>query len=91
MLLPEEIGIIMLTNVAPYGTSETLTAEFIYLLYCNQIRQNWAVLSNHEVGSMNNPEGMMFRPTAPSQLCSGQTAERLPRRVRQWLLGSGHS
>lgn len=38
----------MLTNVAPYGTSETLTAEFIYLLYCNQIRQNWAVLSNHE-------------------------------------------
>jgi CubicO group peptidase (beta-lactamase class C family) len=66
VLPSEDIGIIVLTNAAPYGTPETLTAEFMDLVQYGQVRENWAALYNHVVGPMNNPEGSLVGKQPPA-------------------------
>ncbi|KLO32335.1 serine hydrolase [Mycobacterium haemophilum] len=67
VVLPsEDIGIIVLTNAAPYGAPETLTAEFMDLVQYGQVRQNWATLYNHAVGPMNNPAGSLVGKQPPA-------------------------
>jgi hypothetical protein len=66
VLPSEEIGIIALTNAAPYGTPETLTAQFLDLVQYGQVREDWASLYNHAVAPMNNPEGSLVGKQPPA-------------------------
>ncbi|SPM40578.1 serine hydrolase [Mycobacterium numidiamassiliense] len=61
-----DVGIVALTNGAPYGIPETLTAEFMDLVQYGQIKENWASLYNHAIAWMNNPEGSLVGKQAPA-------------------------
>jgi CubicO group peptidase (beta-lactamase class C family) len=63
----EDVGIIALTNAAPYGAPETLTAEFMDLVQYGQVRENWASLYNHAIGWMNNPAGSLVGKQPPAK------------------------
>jgi CubicO group peptidase (beta-lactamase class C family) len=62
----EDIGIIALTNGAPYGIPETLTAQFMDLVQYSQIREDWPTLYNHVLAPMNNPEGSLVGKQPPA-------------------------
>lgn len=61
-----DIGIVALTNAAPYGAPETLTAQFLDLVQYGQIREDWASLYNHALSPMNNPEGSLVGKQPPA-------------------------
>src|ERR1700758_5562648 len=61
----EDVGIIALTNAAPIGVPETLTAEFVDLVQYGKIREDWATLYRQAMGSMNNPEGSLVGKQPP--------------------------
>ncbi|MEE6137079.1 serine hydrolase [Mycobacterium sp. 050128] len=62
----EDVGIIALTNGAPYGIPEALTAQFMDLVQYGQIREDWPALYNHAIGWMNNAEGSLVGKQAPA-------------------------
>jgi CubicO group peptidase (beta-lactamase class C family) len=62
----EDVGIIALTNAAPIGVPETLTAEFVDLVQYGKIREDWANLYRQAMGSMNNPEGSLVGKQPPA-------------------------
>jgi hypothetical protein len=62
----EDVGIIALTNGAPYGIPETLTAQFMDLVQYAQIREDWAALYDHVIAPMNNPEGSLVGKQPPA-------------------------
>lgn len=67
VVLPsEDVGIIALTNAAPIGVPETLTAEFMDLVQYGQIREDWANLYQKAIGWMNNPEGSLVGKQPPA-------------------------
>jgi CubicO group peptidase (beta-lactamase class C family) len=66
VLPSEDIGIIALTNAAPYGAPETLTAQFLDLVQYGQVREDWASLYNHALAPMNNPEGPLVGKQPPA-------------------------
>jgi CubicO group peptidase (beta-lactamase class C family) len=66
VLPSEDLGIIALTNAAPYGTPETLTAQFLDLVQYGQVREDWASLYNHALSPMNNPEGSLVGKQPPA-------------------------
>src|SRR6201998_1878576 len=67
VVLPsEDLGIIALTNAAPIGVPETLTAEFMDLVQYGQIRENWASLYKQAMGWMNNPVGSLVGKQPPA-------------------------
>jgi CubicO group peptidase (beta-lactamase class C family) len=68
VLPSEDIGIIALTNAAPYGAPETLTAQFMDLAQYGQIRENWANLYKQAIGWINNPEGSLVGKQPPANL-----------------------
>ncbi|KAA1250059.1 serine hydrolase [Mycobacterium simiae] len=66
VVLPsEDLGIIALTNAAPYGVPETLTAEFVDLVQYGQIREDWANLYRQQLAPMNNPDGSLVGKQPP--------------------------
>src|SRR6202051_4250287 len=62
----EDVGIIALTNGAPYGIPEDLTAQFMDLVQYGQIREDWAALYNHALGPTNNAEGSLVGKQPPA-------------------------
>lgn len=62
----EDLGIIALTNAAPYGIPETLTAQFMDLVQYGQIREDWAVLYKKAIGWLNNPVGSLVGKQPPA-------------------------
>jgi CubicO group peptidase (beta-lactamase class C family) len=67
VVLPsDDVGIIALTNAAPIGVPETLTAEFMDLVQYGQIRENWADLYKQAMGWMNNPVGSLVGKQPPA-------------------------
>ncbi|MDM4143061.1 MULTISPECIES: serine hydrolase [Mycobacterium] len=67
VVLPaEDVGIIALTNAAPYGIPETLTAEFIDLVEYGHIRENWGPLYDKAIGWLNNPLGSLVGKQPPA-------------------------
>ncbi|CPR11551.1 penicillin binding protein [Mycobacterium bohemicum DSM 44277] len=62
----EDLGIVALTNAAPIGVPETLTAEFMDLLQYGQIREDWSKLYQQAFGWMNNPEGSLVGKQPPA-------------------------
>lgn len=65
VLPSEDIGIIALTNAAPYGIPETLTAEFMDLVQYGQVRADWATLYRQQIAPMNNPDGSLVGKQPP--------------------------
>ncbi|OBF59159.1 serine hydrolase [Mycobacterium sp. 852002-50816_SCH5313054-b] len=61
-----DLGIIALTNAAPIGAPETLTAEFMDLVQYGQIREDWAEKYGQAMGWMNNPEGSLVGKQPPA-------------------------
>ncbi|BCZ22964.1 serine hydrolase [Mycobacterium senriense] len=67
VVLPsEDLGIIALTNAAPYGIPETLTAEFMDLVQYGQIREDWGPLYKKAIGWLNNPVGSLVGRPPPA-------------------------
>ncbi|WP_406814234.1 serine hydrolase [Mycobacterium sp. M23085] len=67
VVLPsEDLGIIALTNAAPYGIPETLTAEFMDLVQYGQIREDWGSLYKKAIGWLNNPLGSLVGKQPPA-------------------------
>ncbi|GAB1812594.1 serine hydrolase [Mycobacterium sp. MUNTM1] len=67
VVLPsEDVGIIALTNAAPYGIPETLTAEFMDLIQYGQIREDWGPLYKKAIGWLNNPVGSLVGKRPPA-------------------------
>ena len=62
----QDVGIIALTNAAPIGVPETLTAEFMDLVQYGRIREDWAHLYKQAIGWMNNPEGALAGKRPPA-------------------------
>ena len=60
------MAIIALTNAAPYGIPETLTAEFMDLVQYGQIREDWGALYRKAIGWLNNPLGSLVGKQPPS-------------------------
>jgi len=61
----EDIGIIALTNAAPFGAPETVAAQFMDLVQYGQVREDWATLFNRVIAPMNNPEGSLVGKQPP--------------------------
>ena len=67
VVLPsEDVAIIALTNAAPIGVPETLTAEFMDLVQYGEVREDWAKLYGKAIGWMNNPEGSLVGKQPPA-------------------------
>ena len=66
VLPSEDIGIIALTNAAPYGAPETLTAQFMDLVQYGQVREDWASLYKKQLAPMNDPEGTLVGKQPPA-------------------------
>ncbi len=62
----QDVGIIALTNGAPYGIPEALTAQFMDLVQYGEIREDWPALYNHAVGWMNNAGGALVGKQPPA-------------------------
>lgn len=62
----EDLGIIALTNAAPIGVPETLTAEFMDLVQYGQVREDWATLYNKAIAPMNEPRGSLVGKQPPT-------------------------
>ena len=52
-----DVAIVALTNAAPTGVPETLTAQFTDLVEFGEIRQDWARLYADAFAGMNRPFG----------------------------------
>lgn len=67
VVLPsEDLAIIALTNAAPYGIPETLTAEFLDLVQYGQVREDWGPLYKKAIGWLNNPVGSLVGKRPPA-------------------------
>jgi CubicO group peptidase (beta-lactamase class C family) len=62
----EDIGIIALTNAAPYGIPETLTAEFLDLVQYGQVQEDWAALYKKAIAPINDPDGSLVGKQPPA-------------------------
>ncbi len=62
----EDVAIVALTNAAPIGVPETLTAQFMDLVQYGEIREKWADLYKQAMSWMNNPEGSLVGKQPPA-------------------------
>ncbi|OMC51519.1 serine hydrolase [Mycobacterium sp. IS-836] len=62
----EDLAIIALTNAAPFGVPETLTAQFMDLVQYGQIREDWASVYKNAIAPINNPEGSLVGEKPPA-------------------------
>jgi CubicO group peptidase (beta-lactamase class C family) len=62
----EDVGIIALTNAAPIGVPETLTAEFMDLVQYGQVRENWSEKYKQLFAPMTKPQGSLVGEQPPA-------------------------
>ncbi|MEE6175023.1 serine hydrolase [Mycobacterium sp. 050134] len=62
----EDLAIVALTNAAPIGVPEALTAEFMDLVQYGEIREDWGGLYKQAMSWMNNPEGSLVGKQPPT-------------------------
>jgi CubicO group peptidase (beta-lactamase class C family) len=62
----EDLAVIALTNAAPIGVPETLTAEFMDLVQYGEIREDWANLYHKAIAQLNNPQGSLVGKSPPA-------------------------
>jgi CubicO group peptidase (beta-lactamase class C family) len=61
----EDLAIIALTNAAPFGVPETLTAQFMDLVQYGQVREDWAPLYKKAIAPINDPQGSLVGKQPP--------------------------
>ena len=61
----EDLAIIALTNAAPFGAPETLTAQFMDLVQYGKVREDWAEVYKKAIAPINNPEGSLVGKRPP--------------------------
>lgn len=66
VLPSEDIGIVALTNAAPIGVPETLTAQFLDLVQYGQVREDWPAAYKKAIAWMNDPEGSLAGKQPPA-------------------------
>ena len=66
VLPSEDIGIVVLTNTAPYGVPETLTAQFLDFVQYGQIQEDWAALYKKMIAPLNDPDGSLVGKQPPA-------------------------
>lgn len=62
----EDVGIIALTNAAPIGAPETLTAQFLDLVQYGEVREDWAGLYRQAFAAMDKPQGSLVGEQPPA-------------------------
>ncbi|MFC6011712.1 serine hydrolase [Nocardia lasii] len=67
-----DVAIVALTNAAPLGIPETLTAEFADLVQFGEIREDWRGLYRAAFADMDAPEGDLAGQQAPSNPAPAQ-------------------
>ena len=72
VLPSEDLGIIALTNAAPFGVPETLTAQFLDLVQYGQIREDWPALYKKAIAWMNDPQGSLVGKQPPANPASAR-------------------
>nr|WP_296773815.1 serine hydrolase [Rhodococcus sp. (in: high G+C Gram-positive bacteria)] len=60
-----DVAIVALTNAAPIGIAETLTAEFADLVQFGEVREDWRTLYKNAFAGLSEPEGELVGKTAP--------------------------
>lgn len=67
LIIPSaDVGIVALSNAAPTGLVETLTAEFADLVQFGEIREDWRTLYRNAFTAMDQPEGSLVGLTPPA-------------------------
>ncbi|OBJ48632.1 serine hydrolase [Mycobacterium sp. 1423905.2] len=67
VVLPSaDLAIIALTNAAPVGVPETLTADFMDLVQYGQVREDWATLYKNAFAAMSAPQGALVGKQPPA-------------------------
>ena len=61
-----DVAIVALTNAAPIGVPETLTAEFADLVQFGEVREDWRNLYKQAFAAMDEPVGDLTGKTAPT-------------------------
>jgi CubicO group peptidase (beta-lactamase class C family) len=61
-----DVAIVALTNAAPIGLPETLTAEFSDLVQFGEVRENWRDLYRDAFSALDDPAGSLVGQTAPT-------------------------
>lgn len=67
-----DVAIVALTNAAPIGIAETLTAEFADLVQFGEVREDWRTLYKNAFDGMDEPEGELVGKTAPTNAAPAQ-------------------
>ncbi|HEY5853767.1 MAG TPA: serine hydrolase [Aldersonia sp.] len=67
-----DVAIVALTNAAPIGLPETLTAEFSDLVQFGEVREDWRNLYKQAFASMDQPVGDLTGKTAPTNPAPAQ-------------------
>ena len=67
-----DVAIVALTNAAPIGVPETLTAEFSDLVQFGEVREDWRNLYKQAFVSMDQPVGELTGKTAPTDPAPAQ-------------------
>ena len=66
------VGIVVLSNAAPTGIPETITAEFADLVQFGEVRENWRELYKDAFASMDKPEGSLVGQSPPENPAPAQ-------------------
>ncbi|WP_410871586.1 serine hydrolase [Nocardia sp. A7] len=67
-----DVAIVALTNAAPLGIPETLTAEFGDLVQFGEVREDWRGLYRDAFATVDAPEGDLSGQSAPSNPAPAQ-------------------
>jgi len=71
-----DVAIVALTNAAPTGVAETLTAEFADLVEFGEVRQDWRTLYAGAFAEMDKPFGELAGKTPPADPAPAGPASR---------------
>lgn len=73
LVLPSaDVAIVALTNAAPIGVPETLTAEFADLVQFGEVREDWEALYKQAFEPMGEPEGSLVGQSQPANAAPPQ-------------------
>ncbi|MFC4123956.1 serine hydrolase [Nocardia rhizosphaerae] len=73
-----DVAIVALTNAAPIGIPETLTAEFADLVQFGEIREDWRALYEQVIAPLNDPVGDLAGKPAPTNPAPAQPLSTYP-------------
>lgn len=77
VIVPEaDVAIVALTNAAPVGVAETLTAEFTELVEFGEVRSNWRTLYADAFAGLGRPFGELAGRQPPANPAPAQPLSR---------------